>query len=161
MQRRIYIIGFSIVAFSVLINLLNWIGFPNPFYVFNELARSFGTPIPIMILRKFPPPYIVAIVFYWCLVALVVRRILIMKKSGSISPPTSFTLVPFALMSLALACISLSVILIALAIVFGSGIGIMGVMAMIPATFILTPVWCWVEIRSLSFNRSQPDKTPM
>ncbi len=158
MLRKIYAIGFGIVAVSVLLRLLatalSWMGAPFAFFFNLVLPDMFSHPVPLMV-RAFLP-FIVNSVIFWAFAALVLRRLWLLGKQGSLSPPLAFSRVPYVLTYIAVISVALMVLGLVAAVALKAGSGVPAAMLGIPAAVLLSPVMAWVEIRSLTFKRLAP-----
>jgi len=156
-RQRIYVIGFGIVALSVLSGLLvtlaTLVGLKWAFFPVFRLSELFSHPVPPM-LRAFLPR-IVSVVLYWAFVALILRRLWLFLRLRSVESPASFTRIPYVLTYISVVCVVLFAGGLLLSIVIKAGSGVPAAMLSIPAVILLAPVMAWVELRSLSFKRPQ------
>jgi hypothetical protein len=151
MQRRVYLVGFSLVAlcvlFGVTLTLLARFGVQIRYSGLFWFPELFSHPVPVM-LRPMVP-MVLSVILYWGFVALVIRRLAIFVRERSFGVPSSFTRAPYVLVLFALGCVGLAIVGLAASIALKAGSGVPAGMLVIPAALLLSPVLAWIEFRSL------------
>lgn len=161
MRKFAYITGFSIVGLSSLLFISVWVlersGIRVYFLMgFFHLVEFFAHPLPVMLRHKLPYYYYVSMALDIALAILILRRLWLMARTRSISPPPSYLGWLHFLMLVGLGCVAL--VLVGIILWFIHRIPSI-TLVLLPAAFLLPPTVTLVELLSL-FKRNPGVKKP-